>query len=192
MTKKVLIASFLIIGVVAAFWLPFGSDAPEQVACTTEAKICADGSSVGRSGPQCQFAACPEEFVTIYYYNPAIDMDASGKIQLCSEKGLVGVKRQIPDSAVRLNAAIRALISGELTDAERAQGVTTEFPLPGFGFVGSSMHAGRLELTFSDPQKKTSGGSCRVGILRAQVEKTASQFPGVEAVFIAPEELFQP
>ncbi len=30
------------------------------VACTMEAKICPDGSSVGRVGPSCEFAACPE------------------------------------------------------------------------------------------------------------------------------------
>jgi hypothetical protein len=29
-------------------------------ACTMDAKICPDGSSVGRTGPNCQFAACPE------------------------------------------------------------------------------------------------------------------------------------
>ena len=29
-------------------------------ACTQEAKICPDGSAVGRSGPNCEFAPCPE------------------------------------------------------------------------------------------------------------------------------------
>jgi hypothetical protein len=29
------------------------------VACTTEAKLCPDGSYVGRTGPSCEFAACP-------------------------------------------------------------------------------------------------------------------------------------
>lgn len=33
--------------------------APGQVACTLDAKICPDGSSVGRSGPKCEFAQCP-------------------------------------------------------------------------------------------------------------------------------------
>jgi hypothetical protein len=33
----------------------------EAVACTMEAKVCPDGSSVGRSGPNCEFAACPGE-----------------------------------------------------------------------------------------------------------------------------------
>ena len=30
-------------------------------ACTQEAKVCPDGSSVGRTGPQCEFATCPSE-----------------------------------------------------------------------------------------------------------------------------------
>src|SRR5581483_3506337 len=32
--------------------------APTQQACTQEAKVCPDGSSVGRTGPNCAFAAC--------------------------------------------------------------------------------------------------------------------------------------
>ena len=33
----------------------------EPVACTMEAKMCPDGSFVGRSGPKCEFAKCPGE-----------------------------------------------------------------------------------------------------------------------------------
>lgn len=32
---------------------------PSQVACTMDAMMCPDGSYVGRTGPQCEFAACP-------------------------------------------------------------------------------------------------------------------------------------
>ncbi len=32
----------------------------QPVACTLDAKICPDGSAVGRVGPNCEFAACPE------------------------------------------------------------------------------------------------------------------------------------
>ncbi len=32
----------------------------EKVACTLEAKICPDGSAVGRTGPNCEFAECPK------------------------------------------------------------------------------------------------------------------------------------
>jgi putative hemolysin len=31
----------------------------ELVACTLEAKICPDGTAVGRVGPNCEFAQCP-------------------------------------------------------------------------------------------------------------------------------------
>jgi len=33
----------------------------EQIACTMEAKLCPDGSAVGRTGPNCEFAPCPGE-----------------------------------------------------------------------------------------------------------------------------------
>ncbi len=33
---------------------------PEPVMCTQDAKQCPDGSYVGRSGPRCEFATCPE------------------------------------------------------------------------------------------------------------------------------------
>lgn len=32
---------------------------PKPIACTMEAKLCPDGSSVGRTGPNCEFATCP-------------------------------------------------------------------------------------------------------------------------------------
>jgi len=37
-----------------------GSDIDQPKACTLEAKICPDGSTVGRTGPNCEFSACPE------------------------------------------------------------------------------------------------------------------------------------
>jgi hypothetical protein len=45
------------------------SKAITPVVCTQEAKICPDGSSVGRAGPLCEFVACPEAkplAITIY------------------------------------------------------------------------------------------------------------------------------
>ncbi|MDO8572849.1 MAG: DUF5667 domain-containing protein [bacterium] len=41
---------------------PISKPAPnptESVACTQEARLCPDGTSVGRAGPRCEFAACP-------------------------------------------------------------------------------------------------------------------------------------
>src|SRR3990167_3723280 len=36
-------------------------DDGSPVACTMEAKICPDATSIGRTGPKCEFAACPGE-----------------------------------------------------------------------------------------------------------------------------------
>lgn len=43
--------------------LPVGTTTG-PVACTMEAKLCPDGSYVGRSGPQCAFAECPPVVAT--------------------------------------------------------------------------------------------------------------------------------
>lgn len=39
--------------------VPPVNEAP--VACTMDAKICPDGSAVGRTAPDCEFASCPGE-----------------------------------------------------------------------------------------------------------------------------------
>ncbi len=62
MTKKsiiiVLVAIVAILAVYGTKQLRI-SDSTDQVMCTMEAKICPDSSAVGRSGPLCEFAACP-------------------------------------------------------------------------------------------------------------------------------------
>lgn len=37
----------------------------DEVACTMEAKLCPDGSAVGRQGPNCEFALCPPPNVEV-------------------------------------------------------------------------------------------------------------------------------
>lgn len=56
-------AFVIIIGIVLlslAGFAVFGKKQPAQIGCTLEAKLCPDGSAVGRSGSQCEFAACPD------------------------------------------------------------------------------------------------------------------------------------
>lgn len=133
----------------------------------------------------------PTRPVTLFYYDPARDRDAQGNIA-CSAAGLVPVQRTITLSENPTEDALQLLLAGQLTDRERAQGVTTEFPLLGVHLVGTSLKDGVLTLTFEDPHNRTSGGSCRVAVLWAQIETTAKQFPGVLSVRFMPEELFQP
>lgn len=52
----------------------------EPIACTMEAKLCPDGSAVGRMGPKCEFAPCPSggQFTTegnIVRNNPGLKPD---------------------------------------------------------------------------------------------------------------------
>ncbi len=55
----------VLVGVAGAFYFypslgsPVAVVPDTPVACTEEAKVCPDGSSVGRTGPDCEFAACP-------------------------------------------------------------------------------------------------------------------------------------
>ncbi len=51
----------LLLGIIAGafYFYPPKTTSVEPVACTQEAKICPDGSSVGRTGPACAFADCP-------------------------------------------------------------------------------------------------------------------------------------
>lgn len=66
--KKEYLSLFLVLVCLAVLsmliWykpLSRASNPIEATMCTMEAKMCPDGSYVGRSGPQCQFAACPTD-----------------------------------------------------------------------------------------------------------------------------------
>jgi sporulation and spore germination protein len=129
--------------------------------------------------------------IVLYYYNPSRDMDSAGNI-LCSRQGLVSVERILPSAATPLPETIQLLLRGELTEQERMQGITTEFPLRGFELTGWILHNGVLTLSFSDPLHVASGGACRVDILWLQIEATALQFGDVREVRFTPDEIFQP
>ncbi|MBI2042625.1 MAG: GerMN domain-containing protein [Candidatus Nealsonbacteria bacterium] len=129
--------------------------------------------------------------VRLYYYNEELDRDESGNIA-CSRKGLAQVVRQIPVSQTPIQDAIKLLLAGQISQDERSQGIATEYPLEGFSLKGASLNNGLLTLEFDDPNNKTVGGSCRVGILWFQIEATAKQFPEVVEVRFLPEDIFQP
>lgn len=132
-----------------------------------------------------------ERAVSLFYYNPSKDSDASLNVN-CTKKGLVAVERKIPITKTPIQDTIRLLLQGQLIAAERAAGLTTEYPLSGLALTGASLKDGILTLSFVDPNSKTGGGSCRVSVLWMQIEETAKQFLEVKQVRFLPEELFQP
>lgn len=132
--------------------------------------------------------------VLLYYYDPEKDKDQTGNI-MCSREGLVAVEREIPLTLTPIKDTIELLLEGSanLTQSDVDAGVTTEFPLQGFSLTSANLgQGGNLVLRFDDPQNKTSGGACRVGVLWFQIEATAKQFTEVKSVEFVPEELFQP
>jgi len=71
MNKKLLIAIFIVILLAGAVYLVsalIGRN--KQIACTMEARLCPDGSAVGRISPNCEFAPCPNG-----YKNTAYEID---------------------------------------------------------------------------------------------------------------------
>lgn len=62
MKKYGAVVGMIVLTVVVAFWVANTRipKAPDGQTCTMEAKLCPDGSAVGRTGPNCEFAACPE------------------------------------------------------------------------------------------------------------------------------------
>lgn len=140
-----------------------------------------------------KFAALagPQRAVKLYFYNAVKDSDQTGNV-MCSRQGLASVDRNIPVTQTPIQDTIRLLLKGGITAAERNLGITTEFPLAGVDLKGANLKDGVLTLEFTDPNNRTGGGSCRVGVLWFQIEATAKQFPEVNSVRFTPEELFQP
>jgi len=68
MNKKILIVIFGAILLIGAVYLAsMVISRNKQVSCTMEAKLCPDGSEVGRIGPKCEFTSCPEDYKNIAY-----------------------------------------------------------------------------------------------------------------------------
>ncbi|MDD3190145.1 MAG: Gmad2 immunoglobulin-like domain-containing protein [Candidatus Pacebacteria bacterium] len=131
--------------------------------------------------------------VSLYYYSSYKDEKENGYVA-CSESGMVVVGRRVLESDDVIEDTIKLLLEGVVTDIETTAGISSEFPLEGLKLENVSLsNEGVLSLAFDDPDFSTSGGSCRVNVLRLQIEKTAKQFVEVKSVEILPEGgVFQP
>lgn len=56
-----ILLSVLVLGTTSDVFAQGNTASANPVVCTQEAKQCADGTFVGRMGPKCEFAKCPEE-----------------------------------------------------------------------------------------------------------------------------------
>jgi hypothetical protein len=134
-------------------------------------------------------AEAPQEVRTVqlYYYNQKLDKEG------CNSDYVLPVERQIPLTNTPIQDTIKLLIKGEITDTERSQGFTSEFPHAGFVLNGANLVNGILTLDFPEVNGFTVGGSCRVGILSSQITKTAKQFAEVkQVIYTHPDGMWQP
>ncbi|MDB5254325.1 MAG: hypothetical protein JWL80_391 [Parcubacteria group bacterium] len=139
------IIAVLVIGIAGyMLWMrptvtaPTGTSA-NPVACTMDAKICPDGSSVGRQGPKCEFAPCPtttslktfsDGKVTFMYpdklsteYISALDwppkVTLANSTFSCTEAGLEGARAGLTE-----RVTINGRVYCKTTEAEGAAGST--------------------------------------------------------------------
>jgi len=130
--------------------------------------------------------------VDLYYYNFLEDQKIDESIP-CSTDAIIKVERRIPRSDTYIKDTLALLLQGDITDEEKSYGFNTEFPNSGFILEDLSLSEdGELKLKFADKNGFMSGGSCRVGLLQSQIEKTALQFIEVKTVVITPDQLFEP
>ena len=158
-----------------------------------EGKIAEPGFVSGEINPEADFVE-GEGVAKVFYYDESLDLDDNGQI-ICSTAGLVPVEKTMNAGQTGLPAVeeVIGLLLHDPIPAESVEaGLTSEFPLPGFTLDSLSLEDGVLSLNFIDFENASSGGSCRVGIMRAQIEATARQFPGISEVRILPEEILQP
>lgn len=81
MNKNIPLIIITFLALLAGAVYLFGGHTPIQQACTLEAKVCPDGSTVGRTGPDCAFAPCPGEQETQ-------DVDSSWEVAVDSASGV--------------------------------------------------------------------------------------------------------
>lgn len=67
--------------------------APVPYACNADGKICWDGSVVGRTGSDCQFAACPSEDVSSTMITTSMGQKATGLSVSITPKSIVSDSR---------------------------------------------------------------------------------------------------
>ncbi|HEU68261.1 MAG TPA: hypothetical protein ENN53_03465 [Candidatus Acetothermia bacterium] len=129
--------------------------------------------------------------VNVFAYHAGVDLLLHGELA-CSTDAVLPLARWAPLTASPLEAALLLLVTHGLAPWEVAAGYSSEFPLAGVSLESLRIDDGVLTVVFADPEHRTSGGACRTGILRAQIEKTALQFPEVREVRILPPEALQP
>ncbi len=103
-------------------------------------------------------------------------------------------ERAVAETVELARAAVAELLKGP-TLKERQDGFYTSLP-PEVIINSLAINNGTALVDFSDSLERGVGGSCRVGAIRTQIEKTLKQFPSIKEVIISingrTEDILQP
>ena len=126
--------------------------APEVVSCTEEAKLCPDGSAVGRAGPLCEFAECPSVATTTTSVKPPVVVPSKPPVgntfvtslnKKVSAQGVSLTLSQItedsrcPAEVICIQAGV-VRVKGELVGIKGKEVVTLSLGMP-YLFSGTSI-----------------------------------------------------
>jgi hypothetical protein len=150
------------------------------VQCTTEAMICPDGTSVGRTGLYCEFAKCPSAPVQspVAFKEAVFDAPVVFRIndQFRYPTGLTVTLKKIDDS--RCPQGVQCIWAGELAPTfsfDSEIGETQEVKLGTVNNKKVTKNNGYLTFTLKDATKTTAtliihwAQSCYVGGCSAQI-----------------------
>lgn len=132
----------------------------------------------------------PKPF-NLYFYNEVKDRELNNGNVGCDSRAVMAVTRKAQIEKTP-ETAVRTLIETGPSAEDRIAGFSSEFPHTGFKLLEAKTTGDTLTLTFTEVPSFTSGGSCRTGLLRTQIEKTALQFAEIKYVVLLPEDIFQP
>lgn len=125
MNRKFLIISGIVIAIVSSgvlVWFEFYNE-QEAVFCTQEAKLCSDGSYVGRSGPKCEFSSCPKEDLIVVESPMAFEKVSSPLIVKGKARGVWFFEASFPVFLVDENGKELAVIPVQA----KTEWMTTDF-----------------------------------------------------------------
>lgn len=135
MKLKPLLVLVTVIAIVIGMYVAvfgIGAPAPVQQVCSQEAKICPDGSAVGRIGPNCEFTACPSADPTSTTLETTMGQTVTGfsisltPLEILSDSRCPVDVQCVWAGTVTLNVRIESGMGTIETTLELGKSVTTE------------------------------------------------------------------
>jgi len=164
---------------------------PRPVACTAEAKICPDGSAVGRSGPNCEFASCPQDLVKkesatikVFYNNSNFNPNSIDCSQVYPLERTIMV---LPETGDLAQVALQELVKGP-TNEEKSLGYISWFSDKTRDIIKNVKTENEIAyVNLSDIREliPSASASCGSTEFIAEIENTLKQFPNIKKVIFA-------